>query len=88
MLEGGLEEPSFQKALSGFGLENKLTLREFLEWMEPEKIVASYSTLGSSNPREVERMVNRDLKRVGELRMRCSERLTKFEELYCSALNL
>jgi len=88
MLENELDEPSFQKTLSGFGLGNKLTLREFLEWMEPERIVASYSTLGSSNPREVERMVNRDLKRVGELRMRCSERLTKFEELYCSALNL
>lgn len=86
IIEGKLDEKSFKKALNEFGILGELSLEEFMSWMRPEKVVMSYSTIGSSNPEEVKRMVAKGFGEVERLRVWCLKSLERFERLYRSAL--
>ncbi len=87
LAEKGLTEEVLQQVLEEEGVPAKLTLEEVSKILDPRTIVSNYTTLGSSNPSEVRRMVEEMERRVGELRAWVSENRKVLEDVVERAFN-
>lgn len=83
--EKKLDQTIFEKVLEKHGISN-VSYDTLLKWLDPYSAVYSYKTIGSSNPDEVRKMVEVDLRRAEALREWCTDTLERLRRLFESSL--
>ncbi|MEN2974821.1 MAG: argininosuccinate lyase [Candidatus Caldarchaeales archaeon] len=82
---GSLNEESFKEIVERHNVKN-IDYQRFISWLDPYIIITSYKTLGSSNPREVMKMIEVDVRRAEALREWCRDTLERLDKLFQSSI--
>ncbi len=77
--EGNLNENSLQKTKAEFNIETPLTLKDLVNLMEPKRVIYSYTTVGSANPKLVKRAVEDSMMDLEEEKRWARSKRANFE---------
>ncbi|MDW7985712.1 MAG: argininosuccinate lyase [Nitrososphaerota archaeon] len=80
-----LNEETFKEVARRYDVNN-IEYQRFISWFDPYTIVSSYKTVGSSNPEEVKKMVEVDIRRAEALREWCNDTLERLDKLFKSSM--